>query len=68
MTTTHKERATAKGLTRCVYVTTAMDELCGWVSPEADLDGEFVFLDRDDGELLRIKGWLTEVNDVDEEA
>lgn len=58
----HKENAAKEGRTVAVTVTTATDELHGWVSPGISYDDEFLLHDSDNGEVLRVKGWLAEVN------
>lgn len=59
---THQERAAEAGRTLEVTVTTATDELHGWMKPDACDNDEFLFTDSDTGETLTVKGWLAEVN------
>lgn len=53
--------------TKRVYVTVANGEYEGAVSSDANLDDLFT-LTLDDGEKMQFKGWLCEVNSVDDEA
>lgn len=36
----------------------------GWVRPDADLDDRFTMM-LDDGEFIRVNGWLFSVEDTD---
>lgn len=50
--------ALERGLTRHVYATSDGPELDLYVSPDADLDDVVVGYDVEEGELVRVKGWL----------
>jgi hypothetical protein len=48
------------GYTKAVDVYTGASELELFVRPDADLDGEFVGVDRTDGTRVRVAGWLAD--------
>lgn len=62
------ERAAALGYTVPVTVTTATDEMYGYIKPDTMTGDTFDFYEDDTGEEWTIKGWLAETNLVDEAA
>ena len=48
------------GYTKSIDVYTGGSELELFVRPDADLDGEFVGVDRTDGTRVRVAGWLAD--------
>jgi len=48
------------GYTKAIDVYTGGSELELFVHPDADLDGEFVGIDRADGTRVRVAGWLAD--------
>ena len=48
------------GYTKAIDVYTGASELELFVHPDADLDGSFTAVDRNDGSLVRVAGWAVE--------
>lgn len=53
--------------TKLMSITFATGEIIALVNPDDDLDGEFKAFDIDENEWIRVKGWLAEINPMEDE-
>ena len=60
---TTKELSTLAGYTKEVIVSNGDTDLHLFIAPDEDMEGEFVAYDADEGEFIRVMGWL--ISDIE---
>lgn len=58
MTNAIREHAALIGFTRKIFVSDGSTDLTLYVHPETDLDGRFKAICADEGDMIRVNGWM----------